>query len=106
MFLKLGFEFENILYPWPQPEGPYKIGSACLSFCLSVSFLRIGSLVFSETQHGVRGPYLVICDRAGFFGKNPHRAKTTENGQKWPKNMGFGLFRKITSLVLSGICVK
>ena len=30
----------------------------------------------------------------------------TENGQKWPKNMVFGLFRKITSLVLSGICVK
>ena len=49
MFLKLGFEFENILYPWPQPEGPYKIGSACLSFRLSVSFLRIGSLVFSES---------------------------------------------------------
>ena len=32
------------------------------SFCLSVSFLRIGSLVFYETQHGVRGPYIVICD--------------------------------------------
>ena len=30
----------------------------------------------------------------------------TKNGQKWPKNMAFGLFKKITSLVLSGICVK
>ena len=30
----------------------------------------------------------------------------TKNGQKWPKNMVFGLFRKITSLVLSGIYVK
>ena len=30
----------------------------------------------------------------------------TKNGQKWPKNMVFGLFKKITSLVLSGICVK
>ena len=30
----------------------------------------------------------------------------TENGQKWPKNMVFGIFRKIMSLVLSGICVK
>ena len=47
-----------------------------------------------------------MCDRAGFFGKNPHRAKMTENCQKWTKNMVFGLFRKITSLVLSGICVK
>ena len=47
-----------------------------------------------------------MCDRAGFFGKNPHWAKMTKNGQKWPKNMVFGLFRKITSLVLSGIYVK
>ena len=30
----------------------------------------------------------------------------TKNGQKWPKNMVFGPFRKIMSLVLSGICVK
>ena len=30
----------------------------------------------------------------------------TNNGQKWPKNMVFGLFKKIVSLVLSGICVK
>ena len=73
------------------------------SFRLFVRFHRIGSLVFS---HGVRGPYLVMCDRAGFFGKNLHRAKMTKNGQKWSKNMVFGLFKKITSLVLSGICVK
>ena len=33
----------------------------------SVSFLSIGLLVFSETSH-VRGPYIVVCDRAGFFG--------------------------------------
>ena len=26
----------------------------------------IGSLVFSETRHGVRGPSVVVCDRAGF----------------------------------------
>ena len=30
----------------------------------------------------------------------------TTNGQKWPKNRVFGLFKKIASLVLSGICVK
>ena len=53
------------------------------SFCLSISLLRIGSLVFSEPEHGVRGPYLVMCDRAGFFGKNPYHTKMTENGQKW-----------------------
>ena len=44
-----------------------------------------------------------MCDRAGFFGKNPHWAKMVKNG---PKNRIFGLFKKITSLVLSGIYVK
>ena len=49
---------------------------------------------------------MVVYDRAGFFGKKLHWAKMTKNGQKWPKNMVFGLFKKITSLVLSRICVK
>ena len=30
----------------------------------------------------------------------------TKNGQKWSKNMVFGLFKKITSLAFPGICVK
>ena len=47
-----------------------------------------------------------MCDRAGFIGKDPHRVKITKNVQKWPKNMVFGLFKKLISLVLSGICVK
>ena len=81
-----------LLDPRPLPDGSYKVG--------------FGSLAFSETWHGVRGPYIVVCDRAGFFGKNPHRAKMAKNGQKWPKNMVFGLFNKITSLVLSVVCVK
>ena len=29
----------------------------------------------------------------------------TKNGQKWPNNMVVGLFKKIASLILSGICV-
>ena len=46
--------YKNILLdPQPWQEGSYKTGSACLSFCpsfcLSVSFLGIHSLVFSET---------------------------------------------------------
>ena len=44
--------------------------------------------------------------KAGFFGKNPHQTKMTKNGQKWPKHKDFGLFKKITSFVLSRICVK
>ena len=47
-----------------------------------------------------------MCNRARFFGKNPHQAKMTKNGQKCTRNRVFGLFKKITSLVLSGICVK
>ena len=37
------------LDPRPRPEGSYEIGSLHPSFRLSVSFLGIGSLVFSET---------------------------------------------------------
>ena len=40
-----------------------------------------------------------MCDRAGFFGKDPNRAKMAQNRV-------FALFKKIMSLVLSGICVK
>ena len=47
-----------------------------------------------------------MCDRAGFFWKNLHWAKMTENGQKWCKNMVFGLFRKMMPLLLSGIYVE
>ena len=93
--------------PCPWLEGPYKIGSVCLSICpsshMSVSFLRIDLLVFSETWHGVRGPYIVVWDRARFFWKKSPLGK---NDQKLPKNKVFGLFKKIASLVLLGICVK
>ena len=74
-----------------------------VSFC--INFLkkelkkkRIGSLVFSETWHGVGGPYIVVCDSQFFLKKLP----LGKNGQKWPKDMVSGLFKKITSLVLSG----
>ena len=45
-------------------------------------FLGIGSLVFSETQHDVRDSYIVVCDRAGFSGKNPQQIKMVQNGPK------------------------
>ena len=92
-------------------KGPMKQGlsvrtSILLFFHLSVSFLGIGSLVFSETQHGVRGPYIVVCDRTRILGKRPCWAKMTKHRQKWPQNRVFGLFKKIKSLVLSRICVQ
>ena len=47
-----------------------------------------------------------MYDRTRFLGKNRHWAKMTKNGKKFSKDMVFGLFKKIMSLVLSGICVK
>ena len=44
-----------------------------------------------------------MCDRAEFFRK---KSPSGKNGQKWAKNLVFGIFKKITALVLSGICVK
>ena len=41
-----------------------------LSVLLFGSFLRIGSLVFSGTQHGVRGPCRVVHDKARCFENN------------------------------------
>ena len=55
----------------------------------SGSFLGIGSLVFSETQHDVRGPCLVVCDRVGFFKKNLFVPKNGENGPKIGQKQGF-----------------
>ena len=43
-----------------------------------------------------------MCDSRFFWKKSA----SGKNGQKWPKNRVFGLFKKIMSLVLSGICVK
>ena len=36
-----------------------------------------------------------MCDRTRFFGKNPHQAKMTRNGQKWPENMVLDFLRKL-----------
>ena len=73
---------ERLLYPWSRREGSYKIRFACPFFHLPISFLGIGSIFFSETEHNVRSPYIVVCDSAGFFGKNPRQVKMVENGSK------------------------
>ena len=65
----------------------------CPSFCPSVlpseSFLGIGSLVFSETQHGVRGQ-CVVRDRAGFF------FNLSQKWGKWSKNRFLGFIGKFS----------
>ena len=50
--------------------------------------------------------YSYMWQSRSFWKRNPHRAKMARIDQKWPKNRVFGLFKKIMSLVLSGICVK
>ena len=47
-----------------------------------------------------------MSEIGGFFGKTPHWAKIIKNGQKWLQNRVFGLFKEITSLVLSETCVE
>ena len=54
--LVLHWNWLLLLDPWLWLEWSYESGYVCLSF------LRIGSLVFSETQHGV-----VVHDRVGYF---------------------------------------
>ena len=69
----------RLLYHWSRQEVSYKIRFVCPSFCLPIGFLGIGSLFFSEAYFNIRGPYIVVCDRGGFFGKNPHQVKMAKN---------------------------
>ena len=55
---------------------------------LSGGFLGIGWLVFSETQPGVRGPYIVVHGRARLLQKNLAQ-KMGKMGKKWGKNRFF-----------------
>ena len=88
-------------------EVSYELGSVhpsvlpVLSFHPSVlpywSFLGIGSLIFSETQHVVWGP-CVVSDRARFFEKNPFAQKMGKMGQKWAK---IGFLHLLENLVIN-----
>ena len=65
------FSVYQLWKPGPCLEASYELGFFLLpifsSFRLSGSFLGIDSLAFSETLHGVRGPYVDVRDRARFF---------------------------------------
>ena len=45
---------------------------------------------------------MVVCDSQIFWKKS----QWGKNDRKWPQNRAFGLFKKITSLGFSAICVK
>ena len=61
---------------WPWPEGSNEWGLCVLLFR---RFLEIGSLLFSATLHGVRGPCNVVYDRARFFENHVFCPKNEEN---------------------------
>ena len=64
------FPILSFLDPQLWAEGYYELGSVCLSsVLLSWSFLGIGSLVFSESQYGVRGLYGVVRNSQIFLKK-------------------------------------
>ena len=58
---------------------------------------------FSETYYGVRNPYLVICDGGRFIFEKKIMSKIVKKDQK---TKFFGIFKRIKSLVLTGIGVK
>ena len=80
----------SLIGPRQLPEGSYEKGlpvllsGNCLVL-LSGSFLGIGSLAFSGTELGVRGPCGVVHDRAKFFENYTFAPKMGEMGQKWTK---------------------
>ena len=75
-------------------KGPMKEGLSILPSCfLSGGFLGIGSLGFSEFQHGTRKPYQVMCAR--FFKKTFFAPNNLGNGPK------IGFFELKENLVIS-----
>ena len=73
-------------------------GSVCLSVFPSLSFLKIGSVVFSDIVHVDSWPWHLVTDRARFLKKNWQ----PEFGPNWRKSgpkLGFFLFFKFGSLV-------
>ena len=78
-FLQQCFLIDFLIGSQMWPEGCYELG---LSVFSSEAFLRIGSLVFSGTQHGVKNPCDVVWDRSVFFENNIFTLKMGKMDQK------------------------
>ena len=71
----------------------------CPSVRLSLSFLKFGSLVFSDIVLDDSWPWYLVSDGARFLGKK-NRPEFRSNGQKWDPRLGFFCyFLKFGSLV-------
>ena len=70
--------------------------SALPSVLLWESFIGTGVLVFTETQHTVRGLCGVcVCDKAEFFEEKYFAPEMGKMDQKWTKSRGFLIYCKI-----------
>ena len=92
--------FGHIFGPPAAPAGSYKFTPVRPSVHLFVSFLRICSLVFSETLQQVRGPEMKKSDRARFLDKTPY---LVISGGNVGKNRRFYFSFEISALVLAAI---
>ena len=65
-----------------------------ISFCISIdlivlSFLGFASLLYFETQHGVRGLCVLCITGPGFLKKKSFCPKNWKNGPKMDQRQGF-----------------
>ena len=87
--MKFQVRYLALLDPRPRPEGSYKIGSVRPSVR---KFSRDLLISFFLKLSMVLGPHIYLCVTTGSFGKNPHQAKMTKNGQKMAQEHGFWTF--------------
>ena len=74
--------------------------SVRLSVHPSLSFLKIGSLVFSDIVHEGNWPWYLVTDTIRFLGKNEMAARIWAKWAKfWPETRFFCYFLKFCSLV-------
>ena len=96
--------FEQNLLCWTLDVSrttPYKVTLVRLSICPSVSFLKIGSLVFSDIVHDDSWPWYLVIDGALDFWKKKKKWRLKFR-QKWakigPETSFFCHFLKLRSL--------
>ena len=81
----------------------YEITLVHLSVCPyvrpSLSFLKIGSLVFSDIAHDDSWPWYLMTDRARFLKTNFGGSNLGQMGQNWAQNLVFCYFCKFGLLV-------
>ena len=59
------------------------------SVFLSGRFPGIGTYIFSETWNGVKRPYVIVPDGAGFLRKIPNLGKNGQTSSKMAQNLDF-----------------